>query len=71
MNGSTQKLSDAGVSIWFDDFSHDRLTSGNLVELPQVPAQAGLAAMVFEGNKGKPCCINLSASLLNSLSWTD
>ena len=33
MSESTQKLSDAGVSIWLDDLSRERLTSGNLVEL--------------------------------------
>ena len=30
MSESTQKLSDAGVSIWLDDLSRERLTSGNL-----------------------------------------
>jgi transaldolase len=29
----TQQLSDVGVSIWLDDLSRDRLTSGNLVGL--------------------------------------
>ena len=33
MSESTQKLSDAGVSIWLDDLSRERLTSGNLAEL--------------------------------------
>lgn len=33
MSESTQKLSDAGVSIWLDDLSRERLTSGNLAVL--------------------------------------
>ena len=33
MSESTQKLSDAGVSIWLDDLSRDRLTTGSLAEL--------------------------------------
>ena len=28
-----QQLSDAGVSIWLDDISRERLTSGNLATL--------------------------------------
>lgn len=33
MSTPTQKLSDAGVSIWLDDLSRERLGSGNLDEL--------------------------------------
>lgn len=33
MTTPTQKLSDAGVSIWLDDLSRERLTTGNLQEL--------------------------------------
>lgn len=33
MSTPTKKLSDAGVSIWLDDLSRERLTSGNLQEL--------------------------------------
>ncbi|WP_269928119.1 transaldolase [Kocuria massiliensis] len=33
MTTPTQKLSDAGVSIWLDDLSRERLTSGNLDQL--------------------------------------
>ncbi|WP_413320007.1 transaldolase [Agrococcus sp. 1P02AA] len=33
MNENTQALSDAGVSIWLDDLSRQRITSGNLAEL--------------------------------------
>jgi len=32
-NASTQALSNAGVSIWLDDLSRDRITSGNLASL--------------------------------------
>ncbi|CAI9399181.1 MULTISPECIES: transaldolase [Aestuariimicrobium] len=32
-NPNTQALSDAGVSIWLDDLSRERLQSGNLAEL--------------------------------------
>ncbi|NHU84031.1 transaldolase [Kocuria sp. JC486] len=33
MTTSTKKLSEAGVSIWLDDLSRERLTSGNLQQL--------------------------------------
>ena len=33
MSTPTQKLSEAGVSIWLDDLSRERLTTGNLQEL--------------------------------------
>lgn len=33
MNENTQALSDAGVSIWLDDLSRDRITSGSLKDL--------------------------------------
>ncbi|WP_405216861.1 transaldolase [Agrococcus sp. Ld7] len=33
MNDNTQALSDAGVSIWLDDLSRQRIESGNLAEL--------------------------------------
>lgn len=32
-NSPTQNLSDAGVSIWLDDLSRERITSGNLEQL--------------------------------------
>jgi transaldolase len=32
-NSNLQKLSDAGVSVWLDDLSRDRIESGNLAEL--------------------------------------
>ena len=33
MTEATQKLSDAGVSLWLDDLSRERLETGNLQEL--------------------------------------
>ncbi|QQC59555.1 transaldolase [Rothia kristinae] len=33
MTAATQKLSDAGVSLWLDDLSRERLETGNLQEL--------------------------------------
>ncbi|WP_285724911.1 transaldolase [Psychromicrobium xiongbiense] len=42
MTTPTQALSDAGVSIWLDDLSRDRLTSGNLVELIETKNVVGV-----------------------------
>lgn len=33
MNTRLQSLADAGVSIWLDDLSRERIASGNLAEL--------------------------------------
>jgi len=33
MNDRLQALSDQGVSIWLDDISRERLTTGNLADL--------------------------------------
>ena len=33
MSDRLKALADAGVSIWLDDLSRDRITSGNLAEL--------------------------------------
>ena len=33
MNERLKALSDAGVSIWLDDLSRERITSGNLADL--------------------------------------
>jgi transaldolase len=41
-NANTQKLSDAGVSIWLDDLSRDRLESGNLAELVETRSIVGV-----------------------------
>ena len=41
-NNNLQALSDAGVSIWLDDLSRDRLDSGNLAELVKVRNVVGV-----------------------------
>lgn len=42
MNDRLKKLSDAGVSIWLDDLSRERLTSGNLAELIENKSVVGV-----------------------------
>ena len=51
MSESTQKLSDAGVSIWLDDLSRERLTSGNLAELIETHNVVGVTTnpTIFAG----------------------
>jgi transaldolase len=41
-NDNLQALTDAGVSIWLDDLSRDRLDSGNLAELVKVRNVTGV-----------------------------
>jgi transaldolase len=41
-NDNLQALADAGVSIWLDDLSRDRLDSGNLAELVKVRNVTGV-----------------------------
>jgi len=41
-NANLQALSDAGVSIWLDDLSRDRLTTGNLKELIDTMSVVGV-----------------------------
>ncbi|GAA1348705.1 transaldolase [Falsarthrobacter nasiphocae] len=41
-NPNTQALSDAGVSIWLDDLSRDRLNTGNLQELIETKNVVGV-----------------------------
>lgn len=55
MSESTQKLSDAGVSIWFDDLSRERLTSGNLAELIKTHNVVGVTTnpTIFAGALSK------------------
>lgn len=55
MTESTQKLSEAGVSIWLDDLSRDRLTSGNLVELIKTNNVVGVTTnpTIFAGALSK------------------
>lgn len=42
MNERLKALSDAGVSIWLDDLSRERLTSGNLAELIETKSVVGV-----------------------------
>lgn len=42
MTDRLKALSDAGVSIWLDDLSRDRLTSGNLAELIETKSVVGV-----------------------------
>ena len=55
MSESTQKLSDAGVSIWLDDLSRERLTSGNLAELIETHNVVGVTTnpTIFAGALSK------------------
>lgn len=41
-NQNTQALADAGVSIWLDDLSRDRITSGNLEQLIRTRSVTGV-----------------------------
>ena len=41
-NSNLEALSAAGVSVWLDDLSRDRLTSGNLVELRDTRSVVGV-----------------------------
>ncbi|MFW0179122.1 transaldolase [Rothia sp. P7208] len=51
MTTSTQKLTDAGVSIWLDDLSRERITSGSLEELISSRNVAGVTTnpTIFAG----------------------
>jgi transaldolase len=56
MSTPTQQLSDAGVSIWLDDLSRSRITSGNLAELIRTRNVSGVTTnpSIFQaaiGNK--------------------
>ena len=42
MNERLKALADAGVSIWLDDLSRGRLTSGNLAEKIQNDSVSGV-----------------------------
>lgn len=55
MSESTQKLSDAGVSIWLDDLSRERLTSGNLAGLIKTHNVVGVTTnpTIFAGALSK------------------
>ncbi|WP_037208948.1 transaldolase family protein, partial [Rhodococcus opacus] len=41
-NPNLQKLSEAGVSVWLDDLSRDRIESGNLAELIATKSVVGV-----------------------------
>ncbi|QGK69735.1 transaldolase [Allosaccharopolyspora coralli] len=43
-NTNLKALSEAGVSIWLDDLSRDRITSGNLAELIEQKAVVGVTS---------------------------
>ena len=51
MNERLKALSDAGVSIWLDDLSRERLTSGNLAELIETKSVVGVTTnpTIFAG----------------------
>lgn len=51
MTTSTQKISDAGVSLWFDDLSRERITTGNLQELIDTKNVVGITTnpTIFAG----------------------
>ena len=42
MNDRLTALSDAGVSIWLDDLSRDRIASGNLADLIKTKSVVGV-----------------------------
>ncbi len=50
-NPRLKALSDAGVSVWLDDLSRDRLDSGNLAELAQTRSVVGVTTnpTIFAG----------------------
>jgi len=54
MNERMRALSDAGVSIWLDDLSRDRLTSGNLAALIRDYSVVGVTTnpTIFDGAIG-------------------
>lgn len=61
----TQQLSDAGVSIWLDDLSRARITSGNLAELIGTRNVTGVTTnpTIFQGAIGNPDDDSYAASL--------
>ena len=54
MSTPTEKLAAAGVSIWLDDLSRDRITSGNLTELISTRNVSGVTTnpTIFQGAIG-------------------
>ncbi|MFT4135250.1 transaldolase [Microbacterium sp.] len=56
MSTPTQNLSDAGVSIWLDDLSRARISTGNLAELIRTRNVTGVTTnpTIFAGAIGNP-----------------
>ncbi len=56
MSTPTQQLAEAGVSIWLDDLSRSRITSGNLAELIQSRTVSGVTTnpTIFASAIGNP-----------------
>ena len=54
MSTPTEKLVAAGVSIWLDDLSRERITSGNLTELISTRNVSGVTTnpTIFQGAIG-------------------
>jgi len=51
MTANTAQLAAAGVSIWLDDLSRSRITSGNLAELIETRSVSGVTTnpTIFAG----------------------
>jgi len=47
MSERLKALSDAGVSIWLDDLSRERITSGNLADLVATRNVSGVTVPCF------------------------
>lgn len=69
MNDRLKALADAGVSIWLDDLSRERIESGNLAELIAESGVVGVttnpsifAAALAKGEKYEPQVAELKAS---------
>ncbi len=69
MNARLQALSDAGVSIWLDDLSRERIETGNLAELVKESSVVGVttnptifASALAKGEKYNPQVRELKAA---------
>ncbi|TCJ00083.1 transaldolase [Aeromicrobium sp. IC_218] len=69
MNARLQALSDAGVSIWLDDLSRERIETGNLAELVKESSVVGVttnptifASALAKGEKYNPQVRDLKAA---------
>ncbi len=65
MSTPTQDLSDAGVSIWLDDLSRSRITTGNLAELIRTRNVSGVTTnpTIFQGAIGNSADNSYDASI--------